>query len=312
VAQAPNFATRNAIANFLQVSMPSATHAGVTPRSHRYLAKLSVLTLGAVCALSFCRHSVYGIKKHEPLQLSAAGAPRFVAFASALNDALEQIEPLSIEVESGEVILNYGEKAQEILNTALSQCPSAEEELAFAVDGALESLFMRQVSNLRSKVAQSFMDSSQSIDILEEADRFFVDQVKGLVRPGSSWSYAQEREALRSWLEDGLRNSAALAEERARAATAQQLTLNVITKLQDKLENLQKKAQSMQGGGSPWILSTSYRIPNTPLQVVGKYEQGRANIELNLTPDKDPAQSDASFVDGLGPANLGVSFNLGI
>lgn len=40
-------------------------------------------------------------------------------------------------------------------------------------------------------------------------------------------------------------------------------------------------------GSSPFVLSTSYRIPKTPLQFVSRYEQGRANIMLTLTPDKD-------------------------
>jgi len=92
----------------------------------------------------------------------------------------------------------------------------------------------------------------------------------------------------------------------------QQATIEVIAKLQEKMEQLAAKVQSARGGGSPWVLSTSYRIPNTPLQVVGRYEQGRANVELNLTPDKNPLNSDASFVEGIGPANIGVSFNLGL
>lgn len=41
-------------------------------------------------------------------------------------------------------------------------------------------------------------------------------------------------------------------------------------------------------GSSPFVLSTSYRIPKTPLQFVSRYEQGRANIMLTLTPDKEP------------------------
>ncbi|CAE8589087.1 unnamed protein product, partial [Polarella glacialis] len=100
--------------------------------------------------------------------------------------------------------------------------------------------------------------------------------------------------------------------ERARAALAQRSTIEVIGKLQDQMEQLALKAQSARGGSSPWVLSTSYRIPRTPLQVVGRYEQGRANVELNLTPDKDPSRSENGGLDQFGPANVGVSFDLGM
>merc|ERR1711972_1156040 len=109
-----------------------------------------------------------------------------------------------------------------------------------------------------------------------------------------------------------MRRKAAIAEEQARAARMQQATLSVIGKLQAQMVQLQQKVAGARSGGSPWVLSTSYKIPNTPLQIVGRYEQGRANVELNLTPDKDPSKSGASFAEGIGPANIGVSFNLGI
>ncbi|CAE7354202.1 unnamed protein product, partial [Symbiodinium microadriaticum] len=53
-------------------------------------------------------------------------------------------------------------------------------------------------------------------------------------------------------------------------------------------------------------------IPNTPLQFVSRYEQGRANIELTLTPDKDPTKSEGGFAEAVGPANIGVSFDVGV
>merc|ERR1711920_1169591 len=111
-------------------------------------------------------------------------------------------------------------------------------------------------------------------------------------------------------VEGGLRHRAALVEERANSARMQQTTIDVIGRMQEHMERLAQKVQSARSGGSPWVLSTSYRIPNTPLQVVGRYEQGRANVELNLTPDKDPTNAESNFVQGIGPANLGVSFNL--
>ncbi|CAK9038267.1 Hypothetical protein (Fragment), partial [Durusdinium trenchii] len=123
--------------------------------------------------------------------------------------------------------------------------------------------------------------------------------------------------------------AAALAEERARAALVQRSTIEVIGRLQDEpmgfsstrsssslgsleeqMEELAAKAQAYRDGSSPFVLSTSYRIPKTPLQFVSRYEQGRANIMLTLTPDKDPTKSDGGFASAVGPANIGISFDV--
>jgi len=210
------------------------------------------------------------------------------------------------QVDAGHIVPKFGEKADEILSS-MDQ-PDAQR----VVDGALHALFLRQVALLRQQVALKFEGAGGELDALSQADAQFVQDAQTLLRQGSGWSFEPERGALRSWLHGAFQRDAALAEERARAALAQQATIEVISKLQDQMELLQQKAQSLRSGGSPWVLSTSYRIPNTPLQLVGRYEQGRANVELNLTPTKDPSSSDASFVESLGPANFGVSFNLGL
>merc|ERR1712060_916632 len=118
-------------------------------------------------------------------------------------------------------------------------------------------------------------------------------------------SLNKERDALRTSLTQNLRRSAALLEERARAFRMQQEAINAIAKLLGQLEQLQQK-KGHRGGVSPWILSTSYRIPNTPLQLIGKYEEGRANLVLDLVPNKGSAIKD------VGPASFGVSFDLGL
>jgi len=206
----------------------------------------------------------------------------------------------------------FGEKAQEIVSQALSHAGSSALELEQLLDGALEPLFLRQAALLRQQVASSLGPAGMQADALERAEERFLAEARSLVRPGSGWHLEPERRLLRMGAERGLGRLAALSEERARAARHQQLTVEVIGKLQEQMEQLQQKVQGLRGGSSPWVLSTSYRVPKTPLQLAARYEQGRANVELSLTPDKNPSESEASFVDGIGPANLGVSFNLGI
>lgn len=275
----------------------------------RHDARLAILIatvlLGALSGLGFTRFARSTVRE-QPLQLNAQASP----LIGALADALGQIQALRSQVDGGHIVPKFGEKAQGIMKDALSKAGGEVPELEQAVDGVLHSLFLQQLSILRLRLATKF-ESSKGVDALAKADQQFVASANELVRPDSDWSIGTERDALKSVLEGAFRRDAALSEERARAARTQQATIHVISKLQNQMETLQQKVQGM-GGGSPWVLSTSYRIPNTPLQITGRYQQGRANIELNLTPDKDPANSEAGFVEGVGPANLGLSFNLGV
>jgi len=211
-------------------------------------------------------------------------------------------------VDGSGIVPKFGEKAKALVD----KTSAIDPQLGLAVDGALRALFLRQVALLRHQTLSKFQGGIRHINSAGTADQEFVEAAKDLICAGSDWSYETERLALRASLDRVAERDAALAEERARAARAQQVTIDAIGKLQDQMEHLQQKAQGMRGGGSPWVLSTSYRIPRTPLQVVGRYENGRANVELNLTPDKNPSNSEASFAEGIGPVNIGASFNLGL
>ncbi|CAK0799615.1 unnamed protein product [Prorocentrum cordatum] len=241
---------------------------------------------------------------------AAVGSPP-LPLARALGEALAQVAELKAQVDAGAVVPDFGAKAQAIVDRAMQRSGGASPELEKAVDGALKPLFLRQAALMRQKADASAEIVGNGNAVLL-ADKQFRAEARGLVRPGGGWNLDLECGHLGASLEAASRQKAAIAEEQARAARLQQATLGVIGKLQGQMEQLQQKVAGARSGGSPWVLSTSYKIPKTPLQIAGRYEQGRANIELNLTPEKDPTSSQASFVEGIGPANLGVSFNLGI
>jgi len=221
------------------------------------------------------------------------------------------IQPLQKQVESGHIVPKFGEKAQTIVSAIASGMGEAGPEIERAVDGMLQALFLQQLSLLRQQLVVKFEKASKPAEAASQADSQFVTQAQELVRPGSGWSFDQERYALRATLEGSYRRDAALMEEKQLAAQTQQSTVEIIAKLQSQMEALQTRVQALRAG-SPWFLSTSYRIPHTPLQLIGRYQQGRANLELSLNPDRDPANSEAGFVDGVGPANLGVTLNVGV
>lgn len=235
--------------------------------------------------------------------------------AGAVAELLDHVEsllaPLQQQVESGQLVAKYGEKAQGVLVAVSERAESTAPEIERIVDGQLEVLFLKQLAALRRQLASKHATVAQPLEAVSQADAKFVAEAQSLVRPGSSWSYEQERYMLRAALEGGFRRDMALVEEKAKSARVQQTTVELINKLQSQMEALQQKVQTLRAG-SPWVLSASYRIPRTPFQVVGRYQQGHGSVELNLSPDRDPANAENGFVQGLGgPANVGVSVNLG-
>jgi len=221
------------------------------------------------------------------------------------------LAPLRKQVEDGQIVPKFGAKAANIVSSLAEGVCGDKSELVHAVDSMLHTLFLRQLALLRQQMTTKFEKVARTVEAVSQADQQFIAQAQELRRPDSDWNYEQERYALRAVLEGSVRRDEALEEQRMLATQTQQSTVEIINKLQSQMENLQQKVQAMRAG-SPWFFSSSYRIPKTPFQLIGRYQQGRANIELSLNPDKDPANSDAGFVEGLRPANVGVSLNLGM
>lgn len=278
-------------------------------RKARLLAAFAVLA--AIAAVPTVLQPRLVKQRAPPVQLSAEapsdGAVSEASLLGVFREAMSEVEALQQKVSAGSVVAQFGEKAAGIWESSNELSPV----LAEAIDGALHALFLQQLGMLRHETRQKFEAAGHHYDVLRAADEAFVEQASQLVRPGSEWSIEQERSMLHQSLMTVFRRDAALLEERALAAKAQQATIGTIGRLQGQMEQLAQKVQSMRSA-SPWVFSTSYRIPKTPLQVVAKYSQGRANVELNLTPDRDPANNENGFVQSFGPANIGVSFNLGL
>lgn len=133
------------------------------------------------------------------------------------------------------------------------------------------------------------------MEAASQADEQFVTQAEELKRPGSGWSYDAERYALRAVLEGGYRREAAVAEEHRTAARSQQSTVEIISRLQGQMENLQQRLQHMRAG-QPWFISSSYRIPGTPITMIGRFQQGRASIEMNLAADRHETKKGFSLL----------------
>lgn len=234
--------------------------------------------------------------------------------AEALSYTRAAVEPLREQVDSGQLVPKFGKQAQGVVEALAARLGSSGTgaagvaELQRVADGELEALFLRQLALLRQQLFRRFeTGSKRPADAMAEADLVFVAEAKELLRPGSAWSYENERYALRGALEWAFRQQVTLVRERLRQAQAQRSVVDLIAKLQGQIEVLQEKAKGLRAG-SPVVISSSYRIPKTPVQLIGRYQQGHGSLELSLSPDKDPANAEAGFVRGLGGlANIGVT-----
>eukprot|EP00441_Pelagodinium_beii_P021586 CAMPEP_0197656132 /NCGR_PEP_ID=MMETSP1338-20131121/40403_1 /TAXON_ID=43686 ORGANISM="Pelagodinium beii, Strain RCC1491" /NCGR_SAMPLE_ID=MMETSP1338 /ASSEMBLY_ACC=CAM_ASM_000754 /LENGTH=274 /DNA_ID=CAMNT_0043231973 /DNA_START=47 /DNA_END=867 /DNA_ORIENTATION=+ len=223
----------------------------------------------------------------------------------ALDAALSKVEKLRREVDSKRIIASFGKKAYAILQGVKE---SGSADLEAAVDGSLHALFLRQLSLVQERLTQKFLHSRSARAALARADEAFVKAAEDLLCPESSWSIESARQAFYADFGDALRREVVLAQERSHAEQTQRATADVIGKIQKQMEQISEK---LRGSGGPWSLWTSYRLPGTPIQVSGRYTDGRANVQLDLSSNQDPANAEAGFVEGLTPANLGLSLNIG-
>lgn len=232
-----------------------------------------------------------------------------------LEHHLKALEPLEQQVRDGQVVPNFGEKADRII--ASTKGAQHKKELEIVLDGALRSLFSKQLVLLRQRTHRSATASSFAAtarDALAKADSQFVAAATALCRPSGPhfWSFEADRHALRVSLEGVFRREAALAEEKALLGQSFRVAQGTLASLQREIMQLQQQVRQPRPR-SPWVVSASYSVPRTPLQLVGRLQQGgRANVELSLSPDNDPVVADAGMVKGFSPANLGVNFNVNV
>ena len=102
------------------------------------------------------------------------------------------------------------------------------------------------------------------------------------------------------------------AADKERSATKQLNTaMSYLQMQQQQMQALQ--AQFGGGGGGKWNLGAAWRPPDTNINFSGSYQQGRTNLQIAFVPDEGaPLLGANGFTNGVGPANLGLSFNVNL
>jgi len=224
--------------------------------------------------------------------------------------------------QEGKLVDGFGKKVNFVQRRlSSSSSASATPLVERYVQGLFEPLYLQQLVLLRAFVLRKFAGSSshfiqaadarEAAELFSSADAEFVQQAKDLVPVDSNWSFDEDRHLLRLQLEARYRGARDLEEEKADVAAMKQRTSNIVNKMHHQIDVLQARLQQNRAG-NPLLLSASYRVPRTPVQIIGRYQEGHANVDFSLAPDRDPTNAQGGMVQGLGPLNLGGGMSVSL
>jgi len=248
--------------------------------------------------------------------------------ASVLAEAATEVAALRKSVAGGEAVPTFGAKADELLADALDKfeadAPKGDadvtalyagkaEEVRASLTASLEPVFVQQICLLKDAAMEQFkkgmLSDGEGSEALAAAEAAFVREASASVPSNAGWSFKLERASLVSSMQ-------AILTEQKKAHTAK---LQTAQQMQTALSYLQMQQQQMQalqaqytgGQGGKWNLGAAYRPPDTNINLSGAYQQGRCNLQVTMVPDEGAnLLGPNGFTSGVGPANLGLSFNI--
>lgn len=252
------------------------------------------------------------------------------AFSDALAAASEKLNGFSsTTLEEGEKIEGFGSKAAEIMNDALASYDAATDEyseesiqprkrreLESIIDTSQHAIFMKQVQVLRENALAHFKSATASDDMPSDfafytADSLFQREAEESKRPGSSWSTNQERTDLQNMMQEISTQRKRLLTSQVTAAQQQAHAMQYLQMQQSQMNAIQ--AQAYGGSAGQWNVGAAYRPPDTNINASLSYQQGRTNVQISMVPDESASLLGPNgFTAGVGPGNLGLSFNIGL
>lgn len=252
------------------------------------------------------------------------------AFSEALVAASDKMSEFTGgSLGEGEKIEGYGSKAAEIMTDALAGYDSATEEYAdeairsrkrreleSIIDTSQQAIFMKQIQVLRENALAQFKSATSSDDMPSDfafftADSLFQREAEESKRPGSSWSSKQERNDLQNMMQEISTQRKRLMSVQVSAAQQQARAMQFLQLQQNQMNAIQ--AQAYGGSSGQWNVGAAYRPPDTNINASLSYQQGRTNIQISMVPDESASLLGPNgFTAGVGPGNLGLSFNIGL
>lgn len=252
------------------------------------------------------------------------------AFSESLGDASSKMSSFSqTSLEEGEKIEGFGAKAAEIMISALASYDEATDEFAeeaiqsrkrreleSIIDTTQHAIFMKQIQVLRENALAQFKSATASDEMPSDfafftADSLFQREAEESKRPGSGWSINQERTDLQNMMQEISTQRKRLLSVQVSAAQQQAHAMQYLQMQQSQMNAIQ--AQAYGGSVGQWNVGAAYRPPDTNINASLSYQQGRTNIQISMVPDESASLLGPNgFTAGVGPGNLGLSFNIGL
>jgi len=247
-------------------------------------------------------------------------------FSLKLAEASGDIAELLDIVEAGTKIERLGAKCDDIVGRCLQEYdvetddfarePVYERkrmELEAIIDTGLMSVFMKNVAIISREALASFKASiSEEVPAdfsLYHVDSTFVKQAGESVRRGSGWSFATERADLQNLMTEIAAQQRKLLDTQVTASQEQSKAMQLLRMQHAQMQAVQQ--QAMGGGVGQWNVGAAYRPPDSNVNLSLAYQQGRTNLQVSMVPDESSTLlGPAGFTAGVGPGNLGMSFNV--
>ena len=247
-------------------------------------------------------------------------------FSLKLADASTDIGDMLDLVEAGTRIDNLGQKCDTVVERALQEYDAetsnyADEpvyerkrtELEVIIDTGLMSVYMKNVAIIAREALASFK-ASLSDDMpadfaLYTANTLFVKKAKEGLRKGSSWTYQSEQVDLHNMMSEIAAQQRKVLDTQVNASQQQSKAIQFLRMQQAQMQAVQQ--QAMGGAVGQWNLGAAYRPPDSNVNLSLAYQQGRTNLQISMVPDESATLLGPSgFTAGVGPGNLGMSFNV--
>lgn len=247
-------------------------------------------------------------------------------FSQVLADASGEISDLLDTVESGSKIENLGKKCDDIIERSLQEYDAETSdfaaepvyerkrtELEAIIDTGLMSVFMKNIAIMSREALASFK-ASIAEDLpadyaLYNVMTTFSKRAKESIRRGGSWTFESEQVDLKNMMQEISEQQRKLLESQVNASQQQSKAIQFLRMQHAQMQAVQQ--QALGGSVGQWNVGAAYRPPDSNVNVSLAYQQGRTNVQVSMVPDESATLlGPTGFTAGLGPGNLGMSFNV--
>lgn len=248
------------------------------------------------------------------------------AFSEKLAEASGEVADLLDKVEEGNRIDNLGHTADNIVGHALHDYdvmttdyveePVYErkrKELEVILDTALNTVYMKNIAIIAREALAAFKTAiAEDLPAgyaLHTANSKFVKQARESLRQGSTWSFESEQADLQNMMREIATQQQKVVETQVNASQQQSKAIQILRLQHAQMQAVQQ--QALGGAVGQWNLGAAYRPPDSNVNLSLAYQQGRTNLQLSMVPDESSSLLGPSgFTAGVGPGNLGMSFNV--